>query len=61
MTTSIINRRSLVKSKLSTRIWKTPSELNTTLSFLQIAFDEKLVERKTQDGSFVFRLPKEIK
>lgn len=61
MTTSIINQRSLLRYKLSTRIWKMPSELNTTLTYLQLAFDRGLVERKPQDNSFVFKLPKETK
>lgn len=59
--TAITNLKSYTKFKLSTRIWKTPSEAGMTFSSLQRAYKQGLVDKKPQDNSFVFRLVKETK
>ena len=61
MTIAIINQKSLLRFRLSTRIWKTPEQTKSSHEYLQQAYSRGLIDRKPQDNSFVYRLFKETK
>ena len=60
MTMTSTNQKSQLRFKLSTRIWKTPSEAQTTFKNLQQAYIDGVIDRKPQDNSFVYRLFKKV-
>lgn len=45
-------------AKLSTRIWKTPSEAESKPETLEYYHDKGLIDRQPRDGTFVYRRKK---